>query len=52
MAAREAFFAALLLVAGGLIVQGCAQIDTGVAWIVAGLLLAGWSWLIFGEVQR
>lgn len=42
--------AGLLAVAAALIVAGVAEFSAGGAFIVAGVLLALWSWLIFGEV--
>jgi hypothetical protein len=43
---REAVFAALLIVAAGLIVAGVALVAVPVALVIAGLLLAGWAWLV------
>lgn len=48
---KEQTLAVLLLVAAGLIVAGAAQFSTGASLIVAGVLFALWSWLIFGEVE-
>lgn len=50
MAAREVLFATLLLVAGALVVSGAAVVHPAAGLVVGGLLLAGWSWLILGEV--
>lgn len=44
---RDWIFAALLAIAGLLIVIGCATWSIGLAFIVAGLVLAGWSYLVF-----
>lgn len=46
---REALFATALLVSGSLIVIGVASLSTAAAWVTAGILMAGWSWLLFGE---
>jgi hypothetical protein len=48
---KEQTLAVLLLVAAGLIVAGTARFSTGAALIIAGVLLALWSWLVFGEVE-
>jgi hypothetical protein len=48
---QEQTLAVLLLVAAGLITAGAARFSTGAAFIIAGVLLALWSWLIFGEVD-
>ena len=48
---REFILAALLAVASLFVVIGVAMLSTATALIVAGLLLAGWSWLTFGEVE-
>lgn len=49
---REVLFAAALLVAGAFVVVGVALYLPPVAWMVGGLLLAGWSWLILSEPGR
>lgn len=46
---RELIFAAALAVAGSLITTGVALLVPAVAWIVAGVLLALWSWLVLGD---
>jgi hypothetical protein len=46
---REVIFAAVLLVACGLVVAGVAVLSTSGAFIVAGVVLAGWSWLVLSE---
>lgn len=42
--------ACLLAVAGLLVVVGTAFLSAPAAWIVAGVLLAAWSVLVFAEV--
>lgn len=44
---RDWIFAALLAIAGSLIVIGFAEWSTGLAFIVAGVVLAGWCYLVF-----
>lgn len=46
---REALFALVLLVASACVVAGVAQYAPGVAWVVAGVLLASIGWLILGD---
>lgn len=46
MSDREHIFAALLAVSSLLVVAGVGYFSIGVALIVAGPLLAGWSWLV------
>lgn len=48
---RELVFAVLLVVASAAIVTGAAMLSLGAGWITFGMLLAVWSWLIFGEVE-
>lgn len=48
---RAWILAALLALAGGLVVVGAALLSPAAAWIVGGLLLAGWSILTFAEVS-
>lgn len=43
---REAVFAAVLLLAVASIVIGVALVSSALAFIVAGLLVAGWAWLV------
>lgn len=43
---REAIFAAVLLVAAALVVAGVALLCVPAAFVLSGLLLAGWGWLI------
>ena len=43
---REAIFAAVLLVAGALFVLGVALLFPPAAFMVGGVLLAGWAWLL------
>lgn len=47
---RERIFAVLLAVAAGLVVVGAALTSSALAFVVGGVLLAGLSWLLFGEV--
>lgn len=49
MSVREAMFAAMLAAASVLVVAGVAGWSGPAALIVAGLLLAGWSWLMLGD---
>lgn len=48
---REWILAVLLAVAAGFVVRGVAAFSPGAAWVVLGVLLAAWSWLVFGEVD-
>ena len=50
MSLREILLALVLLVAGGLVVAGAAGLSVALAKVVAGVLLAGWAWLVLGEV--
>lgn len=52
MPVREWIFAVLLVVAGGFVVTGVSAWSSAAAWVAAGVLLAGWSWLVLGEVDR
>lgn len=47
---REVIFAVILALASAAIVIGAADYSPGAAWIAAGALLAGWSWLVLGEI--
>lgn len=47
---REWILGALLAVAAGLVVVGAAMASTALAFVVAGVLLAGLAWLLFGEL--
>lgn len=47
---RERVFVFLLAAAAGLVVVGVSLVDTAAAFVVAGVLLAGLSWLMLGEV--
>jgi hypothetical protein len=47
---REKILAALLLGALLLVVLGVALWSGSVGLVIAGLGLAGWAWLFFGEV--
>jgi hypothetical protein len=50
MSKREAILALLLAVAATMVVVGAAQLAEPVAWILGGLLLAVWSWLILADI--
>jgi len=47
---REQILAVLLAVAAALVVWGVAGFSTPAARVSAGLLLAGFAWLILGDV--
>ena len=47
---RTLVLASLLAVAAALVVVGVALVSAAAGYIVAGLLLAGWSVLMFAEV--
>lgn len=49
---RAQALAALLAVAAALVVVGVSLTTVAGAWIVAGVLLAAWSILVFAEVGR
>lgn len=51
MGVRAMVFAAVLLVAAGLIVAGVALVHPAAALITAGMLLAPWAWLVLGETK-
>jgi hypothetical protein len=46
---REVLFGLVLLFASGLVVVGVAHYAPGVAWMVAGALVAGLAWLVLAE---
>lgn len=48
---EQVIFAALLAVAAIAVVIGCALLCPALAWIAGGVGLAGWSWLVFGDVE-
>jgi hypothetical protein len=48
---RERIMAFLLAVAAGLITIGAFRCADFAGFIVAGILLGVWSWLVFGEVD-
>jgi hypothetical protein len=48
---RAHALAGLLLLASALVVVGVVQLSQAAAWIVGGLLLAGWALLTFAEVR-
>ncbi len=47
---REVLLAVLLFAAGVLIVVGVASWSTAAAFVVAGVLLAAWSFVVLGEL--
>jgi hypothetical protein len=47
---RQWIFAAVLAVAAASVTIGAASYSDGAGWVAFGFLLAGWSWLVFGEV--
>lgn len=49
---RERIFAVLLALAAGAVVMGVLHFSPGAAWIVGGVLLGLWTWLVFGEVAE
>lgn len=49
---RLKILAVLLATAASLIVAGAATWSTGAALIFAGVALAGWAWLFFGDVSE
>lgn len=48
---QEVILACLLAIAAALIVVGVAQWSASGGFLAAGVLLAGWSWLTFGDVE-
>jgi hypothetical protein len=49
---RALILAALFAAAAVLVVVGAAMVARPAGFIVGGVLLAGWSWLVFGEVAE
>lgn len=49
MSIREWIFAVLLAVAGALVVAGVARWSVTASMVTAGVLLAGWGWLVLGD---
>jgi hypothetical protein len=47
---RELILAVMLALASGAVVIGSAMVSGAAGWIVFGLLLAVWAWLVLGEV--
>ena len=47
---RERILAVLLALAAGLVVVGAALASEVAGFVVGGVLLAAWSWLVLGEV--
>lgn len=46
---REWILAVLLALAAGAIVKGVSHYSTGAAWVVGGVLLGVWAWLVVTE---
>ena len=46
---REWILAVLLALAAGAVVKGVSHYSTGAAWVVFGLLLGVWAWLVVTE---
>lgn len=51
MSVREWLFAALTFVAGVLVVVGVFRVFDAAGFMVAGVLLAVWSWLVLSETE-
>lgn len=49
MDVREILFAICLIVAGSMIVAGVNMVSGPAAFVLGGLMFAGWSWLILSE---
>lgn len=49
---RVWILAALLFVAGLLVVAGVAQWSSAASKVVGGLLLAGWAWITFADAEE
>lgn len=52
MTAREWMLAGFLAVAGALIAAGAFSYDRTAGYIVSGLLVASWAWLVFADDGR
>lgn len=50
MTQREALLALLFAVAAACVVVGVALVSSAAAWIVAGVLVAGWGVVVVGDV--
>lgn len=48
---REWILGVLLAVAAGLVIYGVALLSAAAGFVVGGVLVALWSWLLFGEVD-
>lgn len=48
---EQIILAVLLAVAAVAVTIGVAVIWSPLGWIAGGLVLAGWSWLVFGDVE-
>lgn len=46
---RDVLFSIALLFAACLVTVGVSHLHAGTAWIVAGVLLAGWAWLVLAD---
>lgn len=49
--AEQIILAVLLAVAAAAITIGCFQLCVALGWIAGGVCLAGWSWLVLGDVE-
>lgn len=49
---REQVLGVLLAVAAGLVVFGLSLVSDAAGLVAAGVLLAAWTWLFFGEVAE
>lgn len=50
MGVRAWIFAGVLVVAAGLVVVGVSMVHQAAGFVAAGVLLAGWAWLVLGDV--
>ena len=46
---REWILAVLLALAAGAVVKGVSHFSPGAAWVVGGVLLGVWAWLVVTE---
>jgi hypothetical protein len=49
---RAWVLAALLLISAAAVVTGTAMLSPAAAWMTAGVLLAGWAWLVLAEASE
>lgn len=49
---RQVLAALLLAVAGVLVVVGVSYVVDAAAWVAGGVLLAAWTFFVFGEAPR